>query len=277
MIFARVVEEGIERISIIDKNKNFKDISKYLKDLNPETINFDILDKLKKINLKDLPGIPNPKILSPINRVIDFLAVGLNYKAHAEGTNSEVKKEPIIFNKSAGCIIGPYDDVKKPKNSFKLDHEIEVAMVIGKKGKYIKNEEALDYIFGFCICNDFSERDWQKNRNGQWIKGKSIAGSLGPYLVTKDEIEDIYDLNLSLCLNGFERQKGNTRELIFNFEYLVSYISQFFTLYPGTIITTGTPSGTIMEDKDPKFLKSGDVLKLKIDYLGEQTQKIVNE
>ena len=135
----------------------------------------------------------------------------------------------------------------------------------------------MDFVFGFCICNDYSERDWQKERNGQWIKGKSIAGNLGPILVTRDEIKEPYNLNLSLKLNGRERQKGNTKELIFNFEYLVSYLSEFMTLYPGTIITTGTPAGTIMEDENPQFLKSGDELVLKIDYLGEQKQLIVNE
>ena len=188
-----------------------------------------------------------------------------------------IKAKAILFNKSTGCILGPNDNVLKPKNSQKLDHEIEVAIVIGKKGKNIKKSSAMDFVFGFCICNDYSERDWQKERNGQWIKGKSIAGNLGPILVTRDEIKEPYNLNLSLKLNGRERQKGNTKELIFNFEYLVSYLSEFMTLYPGTIITTGTPAGTIMEDENPQFLKSGDELVLKIDYLGEQKQLIVNE
>lgn len=277
MKLLRVGPLGDEKVCALDNQGRIRDLSSYLDDLNPDTINFKNLDHLKKINLNEMKIISPTRIGSPVSRPGDFFAIGLNYRAHADKTKSEIKKEPIVFNKSTGCILGPNDNVLKPKNSQKLDHEIEVAIVIGKKGKNIKKSFAMDFIFGFCICNDYSERDWQKERNGQWIKGKSIAGNLGPILVTRDEIKEPYNLNLSLKLNGRERQKGNTKELIFNFEYLVSYLSEFMTLYPGTIITTGTPAGTIMEDENPQFLKSGDELVLKIDYLGEQKQLIVNE
>lgn len=277
MKLLRVGPLGGEKVCALDNQGGIRDLSSYLDDLNPDTINFKNLDHLKKINLNEMKIISPTRIGSPVSRPGDFFAIGLNYRAHADKTKSEIKKEPIVFNKSTGCILGPNDNVLKPKNSQKLDHEIEVAIVIGKKGKNIKKSSAMDFVFGFCICNDYSERDWQKERNGQWIKGKSIAGNLGPVLVTRDEIKEPYNLNLSLKLNGRERQKGNTKELIFNFEYLVSYLSEFMTLYPGTIITTGTPAGTIMEDENPRFLKSGDELVLKIDYLGEQKQLIVNE
>ena len=277
MKLLRVGERDHEKVCALDKKLNIRDLSAFISDLNPETINFKNLKKLQKINLENSPILKPNRIGAPINKPGDFFAIGLNYKAHAEGTNSEIKSEPIVFNKSTGCILGPNDNVKKPRSSKKLDHEIEVAIIIGREGKYIKKEDALDYIFGFSICNDYSERDWQKNRNGQWIKGKSIAGNLGPYLVTMDEIKNLYDMRLQLILNGEKRQDGNTSQLIFNFEYLVSYISQFLRLYPGTIITTGTPAGTIMEMEKPDFLKAGDKLHLKIDGLGEQIHEIIDE
>ena len=158
-----------------------------------------------------------------------------------------------------------------------MDYECEVAMVLGREGKYIKEDEAQDYIFGYCIVNDISERSWQKERGGQWIKGKSIAGPCGPWLVTKDEIENLNNISLTLNVNGKSRQKGNTEKMIFNFNFLVSHISQFMTLYPGTIITSGTPAGTAMEMKNPEFLKAGDKLHLKVEGLGEQVQEVVDE
>ena len=156
-----------------------------------------------------------------------------------------------------------------------MDYEVEVAIIIGQEGKYISASNAQEYVFGYCIVNDISERSWQKERGGQWIKGKSIAGPTGPYLVTKDEIKDINNINLSLDLNGERRQTGNTASMIFDFDFLISHISQFMTLYPGTIITTGTPAGTAMEMAEPKFLQSGDKLNLKVDFLGEQNHLII--
>ena len=278
MKFLRVGDVGEEIVAALDSDGNIRDFSAYIKDLNPDTINFKSLKKLQEIKLNTLPIVNKKKrVGSCINRPGDFLAIGLNYKAHAEGTNSKLPSEPILFNKSTGCIQGPNDLIVKPKGAKKLDYESEVAMVIGKKAKNVKEENAQDYIFGYCIVNDISERSWQKERGGQWIKGKSIAGPCGPILVTKDEITDINNINLVLNVNNEIRQTGNTSRMIFNFDFLVSHISQFITLYPGTIITTGTPSGTAMEMTTPRFLKSGDKINIKVDNLGEQHQIIVDE
>ena len=278
MKLLRVGEDGKEVVAAIDKYKKIRDLSSHINDLNPDTINLNLLTEIKKINLETLPELSSSKrIGSCISRPGDFLAVGLNYKAHAEGTNSKLPNEPILFNKSTGCLQGPNDPIVKPAQAAKLDYEAEVAMVIGKKAKNVKEEHAQDYIFGYCIVNDVSERSWQKERGGQWIKGKSIAGNCGPLLVTKDDIENINNINLSLDVNKQRRQTGNTSRMIFNFNFLVSHISQFMTLFPGTIITTGTPSGTAMEMKEPKFLQAGDEIKIKIDYLGEQLQVVVDE
>ena len=277
MKFLRVGNLGKEIVATLDSDQNIRDLSSFIKDLNPDTINFENLKNLQKIKLNTLPIINEKRrIGSCITRPGDFLAIGLNYKAHAEGTNSKLPSEPILFNKSTGCIQGPNDPIIKPVDAKKLDYEVEVAMIIGKKAKNIKENKAQDYIFGYCIVNDISERSWQKDRGGQWIKGKSIAGPCGPILVTKDEIKDINNINLTLDVNGEKRQNGNTGRMIFNFNFLLSHISQFITLYPGTIITTGTPAGTAMEMKEPKFLNIGDKLELKVDYLGEQNHEIIS-
>ena len=276
MKLLRVGEKNAEKVAILDKNQIIRDISDHIKDLNPSTLNENTLEKLIKINLSNQKEIdPKTRIGSCISKPIDFLAIGLNYKAHAEGTKSKLPTEPILFNKSSGCIQGPDDPIIKPKEAKKLDYEVEVAIIIGKEGRYISVDKAQEYVFGYCIVNDISERSWQKERGGQWIKGKSIAGPIGPYLVTKDEIKNINKINLSLDVNGERRQTGNTERMIFNFDFLISHISQFMTLYPGTIITTGTPAGTAMEMAEPKFLQNGDKLNLKVDFLGEQNQLIV--
>ena len=276
MKLLRVGEKNAEKVAILDENQIIRDISDHIKDLNPSTLNENTLEKLIKINLSNQKEIdPKTRIGSCISKPIDFLAIGLNYKAHAEGTKSKLPTEPILFNKSSGCIQGPNDPIVKPKEAKKLDYEVEVAIIIGKEGRYISVDKAQEYVFGYCIVNDISERSWQKERGGQWIKGKSIAGPIGPYLVTKDEIKNINKINLSLDVNGERRQTGNTERMIFNFDFLISHISQFMTLYPGTIITTGTPAGTAMEMAEPKFLQNGDKLNLKVDFLGEQNQLIV--
>jgi 2,4-diketo-3-deoxy-L-fuconate hydrolase len=275
MKLLRVGERNQEIVAALDKDKKLRDLSNYIKDLNPKTLNESTLKKLEQIDLPNLQEIDsNKRIGSCISNPVDFLAIGLNYKAHAEGTNSKLPTEPILFNKSSGCIQGPNDPIIKPKTAHKMDYEVEVAVVIGKEGKNIAKDKAQDYVFGYCIVNDISERAWQKERGGQWIKGKSIAGPCGPYLVTKDEIKNINNINLSLDLNGERKQTGNTERMIFNFDFLISHISQFMTLYPGTIITTGTPAGTAMEMSDPRFLQNGDKLSLKVDFLGEQNQLI---
>ncbi|MDB3857957.1 fumarylacetoacetate hydrolase family protein [Pelagibacteraceae bacterium] len=276
MKLLRVGEKGSEIVAALDKDQKIRDLSSKIKDLNPETLNFKVLQNLEDIELEDLPEInPNIRVGSCVSKPFDFLAIGLNYKAHAEGTKSKLPTEPILFNKSSGCIQGPNDPIVKPKEAKKMDYEVEVAIIIGKEGKYIPIDKAQEYVFGYCIVNDISERSWQKERGGQWIKGKSIAGPCGPYLVTKNEIKDINNINLSLDVNGERRQTGNTERMIFNFDFLISHISQFMTLFPGTIITTGTPSGTAMEMSEPKFLQNGDKLNLKVDFLGEQNQLII--
>ena len=280
MKFLRVGEFGKETPAVLDNENKIRDLSKIIKDFNPENLNFEILDKIKKTELKALPQLDNnQRIGACVTKPSNFLAIGLNYKAHAEETNSDAPKEPIVFNKSPNCLIGPNDDVIIPKSSNSLDHEVEIAIIIGRKAKYVKEEDAQNFIFGYCICNDISEREWQKKRGGQWVKGKSgdTFGPLGPYLVTKDEIKNPFDLNLSLDLNGKRRQTGNTSLMIFNFNFLISHITQFITLMPGDIITTGTPAGVGMGMNPPNYLKSGDVMILKVDNLGEQRLKVVKE
>ena len=280
MKLLRVGELGKETPAVIDDDNKIRDLSEIVEDFDSANLNFETLENIKKTNLSSLPQIKsNQRIGSCITKPANFLAIGLNYKAHAEETNSDAPKEPIVFNKSPNCIVGPNDNVVIPKFSSSLDHEIEVAIVIGAKARYVKENEALNYILGYCICNDISERDWQKNRGGQWVKGKSgdTFGPLGPYLVSKDEIKDPFNLNLSLDLNGKRRQTGNTSLMIFNFNFLIAHITQFITLMPGDVITTGTPSGVGMGMKPPQYLKDGDEMLLKIDQLGEQKSKVVLE
>ena len=280
MKLLRVGESGKETPAILDNENKIRDLSKIIEDFDPENLNFESLDKIKKLDIKSLDQLDyNQRIGSCVTNPANFLAIGLNYKAHAEETNSDAPKEPIVFNKSPHSLIGPNDKVIIPKLSNSLDHEVEIAIIIGRKAKYVNEKEAQNYIFGYCICNDISEREWQKNRGGQWVKGKSgdTFGPLGPYLVTKDEIKNPFDLNLSLDLNGNRRQTGNTSLMIFNFNFLIAHITQFITLMPGDIITTGTPAGVGMGMKPPEYLKDGDEMILKVDNLGEQKLKVIKE
>jgi len=216
------------------------------------------------------------RIGSCINKPGKFVAIGLNYSDHAEETGAKPPSEPIIFMKATSCIIGPNDDVIIPDNSKKTDWEVEIAFVIGKETKNISEKDAPNHILGYCIVNDLSEREWQIEKLGQWVKGKSADtfGPIGPYLVTKDEIPDVQKLNLSLDLNNQRMQTGNTSKMIFNINFILSYLSNFMSLQPGDIVTTGTPSGVGMGKKPPLYLKSGDELRLAIDYLGSQNQKV---
>ena len=280
MKLLRVGEFGKEIPAILDSENIIRDLSKIIKDFNPENLNFETLDKIKKIDLKSLPQLDNNlRIGSCVTKPANFLAIGLNYKAHAKETNSDAPKEPILFNKSPNCIVGPNDDVIIPTFSNSLDHEIEIAVIIGRKAKHVKEDKAQNFILGYCICNDISEREWQKNRGGQWVKGKSgdTFGPLGPYLVTKDDIKDPFNLNLYLDLNGKRRQTGNTSLMIFNFNFLIAHITQFITLMPGDIITTGTPAGVGMGMNPPSYLKDGDEMILNVDNLGEQKLKVTKK
>ena len=280
MKLLRVGEKNKETTAILDHNNKIRNLSKYFDDFSPIMLNFNTINQIKELNLDALPEInPNVRIGPCISSPGNFFAIGLNYKEHAEETGAKPPEFPVVFNKSVHSIVGPNDNVIIPKNSQKLDHEVEIAMIIGKKAKRVTEEDAQDFIFGYCICNDISEREWQKEKGGQWVKGKSgdTFGPLGPYLVTKDEIKDINNLNLSLEVNGKRHQTGNTSLMIFNFNYLISHLSNFMTLMPGDIITTGTPPGVGLGMSPPKFLKNGDEMYLKVDNLGEQKSKVITE
>ena len=278
MKLLRIGKINQEVPAAIDKNGKYRNLSSVIKDLNPETINFEILDKLKNINLENLEELDqNERIGSCITKPGNFFAIGLNYTEHAKETGAKPPENPVLFNKSVHSIVGPNDNVIIPKNSKKLDHEVEIAFVIGKKAKRVLEKDAQDYVFGYCICNDISEREWQKEKGGQWVKGKSgdTFGPLGPYLVTKDEIQDINNLNLTLDVNGNRHQTGNTNQMIFNFNFILSYLSNFMSLQPGDIVTTGTPPGVGMGMKPPVYLKRGDKITLEVTGLGMQNQTVV--
>ena len=280
MKLLRVGELKKETPAILDKDNKIRNLSNYIDDFNPTTLNVDTINKIKNLDLKTLPEIDSKtRIGSCITNPGNFFAIGLNYKAHAEETGAKSPEFPVVFNKSVHSIIGPNDNVVIPINSQKLDHEVEIAIVIGKKAKRVLEKDAQDYIFGYCICNDISEREWQKEKGGQWVKGKSgdTFGPIGPYLVTNDEIKDILNLQLTLELNGERRQTGNTSLMLFNFNFLIAHLSSFITLMPGDIITTGTPPGVGLGMNPPQFLKDGDEMLLKVDYLGTQKLKVIKE
>ena len=277
MKLLRCGNKGSEKPAALDKKGKIRDLSSSIRDLDPENLNFETLSKLKKINLESLPEISkSTRIGSCVNRPGKFVAIGLNYSDHAAETGAKPPSEPIVFMKATGCIVGPNDDVIIPKNSKKTDWEVEIAFVVGKEAKYISEKDAPNHIFGYCIVNDISEREFQIEKMGQWVKGKSADtfGPIGPYLMTTDEIANVQKLNLSLNLNGQEMQRGNTNKMIFNINFILSYLSNFMSLQPGDIVTTGTPPGVGMGKKPPLYLKSGDEMHLTIDHLGEQHQKV---
>ena len=277
MKLLRCGENGREKPAALDRNGKIRDLSSHISDLNPENLNFKVLSKLQKINLESLPEISNStRIGSCINQSGKFIGIGLNYSDHAAETGAKPPTEPIVFMKATSCIIGPNDNIIIHKNSKKTDWEVEIAFVIGKRTKNIDEKDSSDHVLGYCIVIDISEREWQIEKMGQWVKGKSADtfGPIGPYLVTKDEISDVQKLNLSLDLNGKRMQTGNTSNMIFNINFILSYLSNFMTLLPGDIVTTGTPPGVGMGKKPPLYLKPGDEMRLAIDHLGEQHQKV---
>ena len=280
MKLLRVGPFGKEKPAVLDKNGKIRDISQQVSDFNPDTLNFDTLEKLKKINLETLPEVPSStRIGSCITKPGKFIAIGLNYSDHAAETNAEIPKEPIVFNKAISSMVGPNDNIVLPKLSRKLDWEVEIAFIVGKYAKYISEKNAANHILGYCIVNDVSEREWQIERGGLWDKGKSgdTFGPTGPYLVTKDDIKDVQNLSMSLEIDGKRIQTGNTGKMIFNMNFILSYLSNFMSLYPGDIVTTGTPPGVGMAMKPQQFLKVGNKLNLKIEGLGEQNTKVVAE
>ena len=280
MKLLRVGPKNKEKPAVLDKNAKIRDVSSHVKDFNPENSNFETINKLNKINLETLPELSSSERIGPcISKPGKFIAIGLNYSDHAKETGAKVPTEPIVFMKATSSINGPNDDIKISKDSKKLDWEVELGIVIGKNLKNITEAEAPEHILGYCLVNDISEREWQIEKLGQWVKGKSndTFGPIGPYLVTKDEITDINNLNLSLDVNGKRMQTGNSKTMIFNVNFIVSYLSKFMSLQAGDIITTGTPPGVGMGMKPQVFLKEGDKIRLSIDNLGEQNSKVVPE
>ncbi len=277
MKFLRVGSAKQEKPAILDSSGIIRDISSVIPDLNSNTINQSTINTLKSINLSKLPKLSDELRIGPcVSNPQKFIGIGLNYIDHAKEANMKVPKEPIVFIKANNCISGPNDDVMIPRNSKKTDWEVELGIVIGKETKYISEDKSNDHIFGYCIVNDISEREFQIERSGQWDKGKGCDtfGPIGPYLVTKDEIENIQNINLELILNEKIVQKGNTSKMIFGVKHIVAYLSNFMTLYPGDIIATGTPPGVGMGRVPQMFLKPNDEMILKIDNLGTQKQKV---
>ena len=278
MKLLRVGQRGNEKPAALDAEGKIRDLSTHIKDLNPENLNFEIISKLKDINLTSLPEINSKeRIGSCISKPGKFIAIGLNFSDHAAETGAKPPSEPITFMKATSSINGPNDDIQIVSGSKKLDWEVELGLVIGKEAKHISEDQSQDHILGYCLVNDVSEREWQIEKMGQWVKGKShdTYGPIGPYLVTADEIQDVNNLKMSLDVNGNRMQTGNTNTMIFNVNVIVSYLSKFMSLQPGDIITTGTPPGVGMGMKPQQFLKAGDTMKLSVENLGEQNSKVI--
>ena len=279
MKLVRIGKLGEEKPAVLENGQYF-DVSPYFQDFNEDFFANDGLSRLKEIlSTQELPVIKNPeRIGSCVARPSKIICVGLNYADHAKETGAAIPEEPILFFKSTSALSGPNDDVVIPKNSTKTDWEVEFAIVIGKKASYVDVNEAYDYIAGYCLHNDYSEREFQLERGGNWSKGKGCDtfAPLGPFLATKEEIEDVHNLSMWLDVNGQRLQTSNTNQLIFNVPQVVSYISQFMTLLPGDVISTGTPHGVGLGLKPPVFLKAGDVVTLGMDGLGEQRQVAKN-
>jgi len=268
---------GKEKPGIIIEDKWY-DVSSFIKDYDEDFFENDGIKQLQKIAAEnDLPQVNTTERLGcPVYKPSKVICIGLNYAKHAKETNAVVPKEPIIFFKASTSVSGPNDDIVIPKNSIKTDWEVELAVVIGKRASYVEENEAMDYVAGYSLHNDVSEREFQIERGGQWVKGKSCDtfAPLGPWLATKDEIKDVNNLRLWLSVNGKIMQDGNTDDLIFKIPFLVSYVSQFMTLLPGDIISTGTPAGVGLGFNPPVYLKAGDVVELGIDGLGTQKQAV---
>lgn len=279
MKLLRYGEVGAERPGLLDKAGRIRDLSSVVQDITPTVLGTRSLQQLAALNIDTLPVVNDePRIAPPVAGVGKFIAIGLNYRDHAAETNMPIPAEPIVFSKATSCIVGPYDEVRLPRSSTKTDWEVELGVVVGTSASYVSETDALQYVAGYCVVNDLSEREYQLERGGSWDKGKGCDtfGPIGPYLVTADEIEDPQNLDLWLEVNGQIRQRGNTRTMIFPVSKLVSYVSQFMTLHPGDIITTGTPPGVGMGLKPPVFLRAGDTMTLGIEKLGAQRQLVVS-
>ena len=278
MKLARYGRAGKEKPALVDHAGKLRDLSDVVADIDADTLAPRALARLAKLKPESLPAVRGTPRLGPcLRQVGNFLAIGRNYSDHAAESGMPVPKEPLLFNKAPSCVVGPNDDVMIPKGSKKTDWEVELAIVIGTRASYVSEAEALAHVAGYCICNDVSEREFQQDRSGQWVKGKSAPtfGPLGPWLVTPDEIKDVQELGMWLDVNGERMQTGSTATMVFGVRTLVSYVSQFMILEPGDVITTGTPPGVGSGKKPPRFLKAGDTVTLGIDGLGQQTQHVV--
>ena len=278
MKLVRYGKPGKEKPGLIDAQGQLRDLSAVIADIGPAQLGDVALAKLQRLNPDKLPLVKGkPRLGSPVQGVGKFIAIGLNYADHAAESGLPIPAEPVVFMKATSCIQGANDAVMLPKGSVKTDWEVELGVVIGTRARYVSQKDALNHVAGYCTVNDVSEREYQLERGGTWDKGKGCDtfGPLGPWLVTRDEVPNPQKLGLWLEVNGQRVQQGNTKTMIFGVAKIVSYLSQFMTLLPGDVITTGTPPGVGMGRKPPQFLKAGDTMALGIDGLGEQHQTVV--
>ena len=278
MKLVRYGPAGQEKPGVVDAQGGIRDLSGHIPDVAGDALLPHALDRLRKIDPSTLPRVSGSPRLGPcVGSVGKFIAVGLNYSDHAAETGAKVPAEPIIFMKATSCIVGPNDNVAIPRGSTKTDWEVELAFVIGRPAKYVDEAQAMDHVAGFCVVHDVSERAFQLEGTGQWVKGKSADtfGPVGPWLVTRDEVPDPHNLDLWLEVDGNRYQQGNTRTMVFNVPYLVSYLSRFMSLQAGDIVTTGTPPGVGHGMKPPVYLREGNVVRLGVHGLGEQRQTVV--
>ncbi len=278
MKLIRFGAHGAEKPGIVDRDGTIRDLSAHVPDFSGANLAPAALAKLAAIDPSSLPKAPEGVRLGPpVAGTHNFIAIGLNYADHAKETGQEIPSEPILFNKATTSICGPNDDVMIPRNSRHTDWECEIAFVIGARARYVEAKDWANYIAGYCICNDVSERSFQSKRGGQWVKGKSAEtfGPIGPWLVTPDEIPNVDNLAMSLDVNGVRKQTGSTATMIFNIPFLLAYVTEFMVLEPGDIISTGTPPGVGTARNPREFLKAGDVVELNIEGLGTQRQKVV--
>ena len=278
MKLVRYGAKGAEKPGLIDTSGQLRDLSAHIRDLDGEAYSPASLKRLGEIDPASLPAVSGrPRLGPPVAGISKFVAIGLNYSDHAKETGNPIPSEPIFFLKANTALSGPNDPVEKPRGSTKLDWEVEIAAIIGSRAKYVSETDAINHVAGYCICNDVSERNFQIDRPGQWTRGKShdTFGPLGPWVATRDEIANVQNVSMWLDVNGQRRQSGSTKTMVFSIAKCVSYVSQFLTLLPGDIITTGTPPGVGSGMKPPQFLNVGDIVTLGIEGLGEQRQEIV--
>ncbi len=279
MKLLRYGNAGQERPGILDSNGKVRELDSVVSDINGKTLGEESLKKIASLDINSLPLVNEPvRFGACVNNVGKFICIGLNYADHAAESGLAVPDEPVVFMKATSAITGPNDNIIKPRNSTKLDWEVELGIVIGKHASYVELDDAMDYIAGYCVINDVSERNFQLERGGQWDKGKGCDsfGPIGPYLVTKDEVADPLNLNLWLKVNGKTFQNGSTDQMVFGPQFLVHYLSQFMSLQPGDVISTGTPPGVGLGQKPPLYLNEGDVVELGIEGMGMQKQVVVN-